>query len=168
MENSERPQEDQTPNTEKDLAMDVDELDPECSVAILKRPSTPEIRVLSKEDQIKLRVKEHVGLWKQCQVASREGPTARLRALLTTAQESQKALQKLIGNEEIESYVKGWNPWEEKKIHFPPPPKKQVMKFKRNDSGKKQSSTSTDFADPVKWKRVADLLQTASGLYKNL
>ncbi|EFP91244.1 uncharacterized protein PGTG_20016 [Puccinia graminis f. sp. tritici CRL 75-36-700-3] len=161
-------QNDQRPSTETDTPMDVDELDPECSVATLKRPSTPEIRVLSKEDQIKLRVKEHVGLWRQCQVASREGPTAKLRALLTTAQESQKALQKLIDNDEIESYVKGWNPWEEKKIHFPAPPKKSLMKFKKNDSGKKQSSSSINYADPAKWKNVADLLKVAAGLYQNL
>ncbi|KAA1074748.1 hypothetical protein PGT21_018310 [Puccinia graminis f. sp. tritici] len=161
-------QNDQRPSTETDTPMDVNELDPECSVATLKRPSTPEIRILSKEDQIKLRVKEHVGLWKQCQVASREGPTAKLRALLTTAQESQKALQKLIDNDEIESYVKGWNPWEEKKIHFPAPPKKSLMKFKKNDSGKKQSSSSINYADPAKWKNVADLLKVAAGLYQNL
>jgi hypothetical protein len=148
--------------------MDVDELDSECSVATQKRPTTPEIRVLSKEDQIKLRVKEHVGLWKQCLVTSREGPTERLRALLTMAQESQKNLQKLIDNDEIESYVKGWNPWEEKKIHFPAPPKKQLMKFKKNEPGKKQSSTLTKYDDPVKWKKAADLLQIAAGLYRNL
>ncbi|KAA1079512.1 hypothetical protein PGT21_014080 [Puccinia graminis f. sp. tritici] len=156
------------PNMEKDMDMEVDEIELECSEATPTRPLTPEIRVLSKEDQIKHRVKEHVSLWRQCQVATREGPTAKLRALLTTAQESQKALQKLIGNEEIESYVKGWNPWEEKKIHFPAPPKKNLMKFKRNDSGKRQSLTLSNYDDPVKWKKVADLLQTASGLYKNM
>ncbi|EFP78756.1 uncharacterized protein PGTG_04712 [Puccinia graminis f. sp. tritici CRL 75-36-700-3] len=155
-------------NMEKTSDMEIDEIDPECSEATPIRPSTPEIKVLSKEDQVKLRVKEHVKLWKQCLVASREGPTARLRALLTTAQESQKTLQKLIDNEEIESYVKGWNPWEEKKIHFPSPPKKNLMKFKRNEPGKKQSSSSTNFSDPAKWKKVTDLLQMASGLYQNI
>ncbi|EFP84507.1 uncharacterized protein PGTG_18287 [Puccinia graminis f. sp. tritici CRL 75-36-700-3] len=160
--------EDLRPSTETETAMDVDELDPECSAATQKRPTTPEIRVLSKEDQIKLRVKEHVGLWKQCQVASREGPTERLRALLTMAQESQKGLQKLIDNSEIESYVKGWNPWEEKKIHFPSPPKKSLMKFKKTEAGKKQSSNTVNYSDPAKWKKVADLLKIADGLYQNL
>ncbi|EFP88664.2 uncharacterized protein PGTG_14630 [Puccinia graminis f. sp. tritici CRL 75-36-700-3] len=130
--------------------------------------TTPEIRVLSKEDQIKLRVKEHVGLWKQCLVTSREGPTERLRALLTAAQESQKSLQKLIDNSKIESYVKGWNPWEEKKIHFPAPPKKSLMKFKKTAEGKKQSSNTVNYSDPAKWKKVADLLKIADGLYQNL
>ncbi|KAA1108511.1 hypothetical protein PGT21_014691 [Puccinia graminis f. sp. tritici] len=161
-------QEDPPPITEKGMEMEVDEIDSECSEATPKRPITPEIRVLSKQDQIKLRVKEHVSLWRQCQVATREGPTEKLRALLTTAQESQKALQKLIDNEEIESYVKGWNPWNEKKIHFPSPPKKNLLKFKRNDHGKKQSSSSTNFSDPAKWKKVTDLLQMASGLYQNV
>jgi hypothetical protein len=156
------------PNTEKSTDMEIDEIDSECSEAIPIHHTTPEIRVLSKEDLIKLRVKEHVSLWRQCQVATREGPTEKLRALLTTAQESQKALQKLIDNEEIESYVKGWNPWDEKKIHFPSPPKKQLMKFKKNEPGKKQSSTSKNYDDPVKWKKAADLLQIAAGLYQNL
>jgi hypothetical protein len=148
--------------------MDIDKLDSESSEATQIRPSTPEIRILSKEEQIKLRVKEHVALWKRCQVATCKGATPRLRALLTEAQESQKSLQKLIDNEEIEAYVKGWNPWDEKKIHFPAPPKKQVMKFKRNDQGKKQSSSSTNFDDPVKWKKATDLLQMAAGLYRSL
>jgi hypothetical protein len=156
------------PNAEKDTPMEVDEIDSESSEATPTRPSTPEIRVLSKNDLIKRQVREHVELWKKCQVATREGPTAKLRALLTTAQESQKALQKLIDNDEIEAYVKGWNPWEEKKIHFPAPIKKNVMKFKKTDSGKRQSSTSTDYADPVRWKKAADLLQIAAGLYQNL
>ncbi|KAA1119809.1 hypothetical protein PGT21_034430 [Puccinia graminis f. sp. tritici] len=112
-------------NMEKSSAMEIDEIDSECSEATPKRPITPEIRVLSKEDQIKLRVKEHVSLWRQCQVATREGPTEKLRALLTTAQESQKVLQKLIDNEEIESYVKGWNPWDEKKTTLPFPSEKE-------------------------------------------
>ncbi|KAA1081278.1 hypothetical protein PGT21_032869 [Puccinia graminis f. sp. tritici] len=154
---------DPPPNMEKETPMDLDELESESSEATQIRPSTPEIRILSKEEQIKLRVKEHVVLWKKCQIA-----TPKLRALLTEAQESQKSLQKLIDNEEIESYVKGWNPWDEKKIHFPAPPKKQVMKFKKNDQGKRQSSSSVNFADPVKWKRATDLLQMAAGLYQSL
>ncbi|KAA1098711.1 hypothetical protein PGTUg99_012320 [Puccinia graminis f. sp. tritici] len=156
------------PSTEKETLMDVDEIDSESSEATPIRPSTPEIRILSKEDQIKLRVKEHVSLWKRCQAATSEGATPRLRALLTEAQESQKALQKLIDNEEIESYVKGWNPWEEKKIQFPAPPKKNLMKFKKTDSGKRQSSSSNNFADPVKWRKATDLLQIAAGLYQNM
>ncbi|KAA1114677.1 hypothetical protein PGT21_018321 [Puccinia graminis f. sp. tritici] len=124
-------------NMEKSSAMKIDEIDSECSEATPKRPITPEIRILSKEDQIRLR-------------------------------ESQKVLQKLIDNEEIESYVKGWNPWDEKKLHFPSPPKKNLMKFKRNEPGKKQSSSSTNFSDPAKWRKVTDLLQMASGLYQNV
>ncbi|KAA1084433.1 hypothetical protein PGT21_027756 [Puccinia graminis f. sp. tritici] len=163
-----RKKDDLPPSTEKETPMDLDELESESSEVTQLRPSTPEIRILSKEEQIKLRVKEHVVLWRRCLVATREGATPKLRALLTEAQESQKTLQKLIDNEEIESYVKGWNPWDEKKIHFPAPPKKQVMKFKKNDGGKRQSSSSNNFADPAKWKRATELLQIAAGLYQNL
>ncbi|KAA1096823.1 hypothetical protein PGT21_029581 [Puccinia graminis f. sp. tritici] len=41
--NSEGPRQ----STETETAMDVDELDPECSAATQKRPTTPEIRVVS-------------------------------------------------------------------------------------------------------------------------
>ncbi|OAV89948.1 hypothetical protein PTTG_11234 [Puccinia triticina 1-1 BBBD Race 1] len=41
------------------------------------------------------------------------------------AQESQKALQKIMPNDEIEAFVKGWNPWTEKKKFFPAPPKEE-------------------------------------------
>ncbi|KAA1088907.1 hypothetical protein PGTUg99_034401 [Puccinia graminis f. sp. tritici] len=160
--------EDLLPSTETETPMDVDEIESASSEVTPTRPSTPEIRVLSKEEQIRLRVKEHVSLWKRCQVAAREGPTPTLRALLTEAQESQKTLQKLINNEEIESYVKGWNPWDEKKIHFPAPPKKQTMKFKKNEPGKRQSSSSINFADPAKWRKATELLQIAAGLYQNM
>ncbi|EFP86443.2 uncharacterized protein PGTG_12399 [Puccinia graminis f. sp. tritici CRL 75-36-700-3] len=155
-------------STETETPMDVDKIESESSEVTPTRPSTPEIRVLSKEEQIRLRVKEHVLLWKKCQVAAREGPTPTLRALLTEAQESQKTLQKLIDNEEIESYVKGWNPWDEKKVHFPAPPKKITMNFKKNEPGKRQSSSSINFADPAKWKKATELLQIAAGLYQNL
>jgi len=153
---------------EKDAAMDIDEEDPGCLGATPKRPSTPEVQVLTKEDQVKHLVREHVGLWKKCQAAVLEGPTAGLRALLTEAQESQKALQKLISNEEIESFVKWWNPWEEKKIHFPAPPRKELLKFKKKGSERKQSSSSANFSDPARWKKTTELLQIAAGLYKNV
>ena len=156
------------PNQEKDTAMEIDEEGSECSEATPLRPSTPEIQVLSKEDQIKLRVKEHIALWKRSQVAARGGPTAELRVLLTAAQESQRALQKLMDNKEIEDFVKGWNPWEEKKIHFPAPPKKDLLKFKKKNSGKMLSSSSANFSDPARWKKTTELLQIAAGLYNNI
>jgi len=148
--------------------MDIDGEGSESSGATPTRPSTPEIQVLSKEDQIKLRVREHVALWKRSQVAARGGPTAELRVLLTAAQESQRALQKLMDNKEIENFVKGWNPWEEKKIHFPAPPKKEVLKFKKKNSGKLLSSSSANFSDPARWRKTTELLQIAAGLYNNI
>jgi len=156
------------PTQGKETPMDVEMADLECLEGTRKRPSTPEIQILSKEEQIKHRVKEHVELWKECKAAALGGPSEDFRALLTLAQESQKALQKLISNEEIEGFVKGWNPWEEKKIHFPAPPKKLTMKFKKKGSERKQSSSSANFSDPARWKKTTELLQIAAGLYKNV
>ena len=57
----------QPPTNATDKAMDVDELEVithTSSEATQKRPSTPEIKELSEDDQIKLRAKEHVSIWK--------------------------------------------------------------------------------------------------------
>ncbi|OAV85800.1 hypothetical protein PTTG_10389, partial [Puccinia triticina 1-1 BBBD Race 1] len=77
------------------------------------------------------------------------------------AQESQKALQKLMPNDEIKAFVKGWNPWTKKKKYFPAPPKEEQF-------GKRCSSTSVNFENPHKWKKVSDMLKIAEGLYKNI
>jgi hypothetical protein len=58
--------------------MKVDKIKSRCLVVIPKLPLTSEIQVLSKEDRIKHLVKEHLLLWRKCQVATQEGPTARL------------------------------------------------------------------------------------------
>jgi hypothetical protein len=44
-----------------------------------------------------------------------------LKILLHQAQDSQKVLQKLIPCQELEEFVKGWNPWTMKKELFPQP-----------------------------------------------
>ncbi|OAV85721.1 hypothetical protein PTTG_30319, partial [Puccinia triticina 1-1 BBBD Race 1] len=127
------------PTEPNESAVEIDEIDklsPSLSVPTRTCPITPEIKTLSKEEQIELRAREHVSTWKQYLAIANDGATAGLRALLTTAQESQKALQKLMENHEIEALVKGWNPWEAKNFHFPAPPKKQMMKFKKTNSGK--------------------------------
>ncbi|KNE89005.1 hypothetical protein PSTG_17540, partial [Puccinia striiformis f. sp. tritici PST-78] len=56
------------------------------------------------------------------------------KIILDQAQQNQLVLQKLIPNKEIKSYVKGWNPWIEKKKVFPAPPKnkKRPKSDKRN------------------------------------
>ncbi|OAV87646.1 hypothetical protein PTTG_10911, partial [Puccinia triticina 1-1 BBBD Race 1] len=120
----------------------IDKLSPNSLVPIRTRPITPEIKTLLKEEQIKLWAREHVSTWKQYLAIANKGATAGLRALLTMAQKSQKALQQLMENHEIEALVKGWNPWEAKNFHFPALPKKQMMKFKKTNSGKDQSSSS--------------------------
>ncbi|OAV86713.1 hypothetical protein PTTG_10149, partial [Puccinia triticina 1-1 BBBD Race 1] len=112
---------------------------PACPIipAISARPSTPKISEHSEKEQTKLRVKKHVDIWKECLKEALLGATPNLRSLLTKAQESQKALQKLIPNDEIKGFVKGWNPWTEKKKFFPAPPK--------TNKGKRRSLTSKSF-----------------------
>ncbi|KAH9452446.1 hypothetical protein Pst134EB_016397 [Puccinia striiformis f. sp. tritici] len=78
-------------------------------------PETPtithgELAKMSKADQIRILVKEHVAHSKECQKEALLGATPHLRSLLTGAQASQKALQKLINNEEIERYRQGMEP----------------------------------------------------------
>ncbi|OAV84810.1 hypothetical protein PTTG_31040, partial [Puccinia triticina 1-1 BBBD Race 1] len=106
-------------------------------------------------------VREHIAIWKKCLEEGLLGATPNLRALLTQAQESQKALQKIMPNDEIEAFVKGWNPWTEKKKYFPAPPKEERF-------GKRRSLTSINFENPHKWKKVSDMLKIAEGLYKNI
>ncbi|OAV92829.1 hypothetical protein, variant [Puccinia triticina 1-1 BBBD Race 1] len=87
----------QPPTNATDEAMDIDKLEfitHTSSKATRKRPSTPKIKELLEDKQIKLRVREYVSIWKQYLAIANNGPTAALRALLTTAQDSQKALQK--------------------------------------------------------------------------
>ncbi|POW01719.1 hypothetical protein PSTT_12306 [Puccinia striiformis] len=149
---------------------------PESSGATPKPPTIThgELAKMPKADQIRILVKEHVAHSKECQKEALLGATPCLRSLLTGAQASQKALQKLIDNEEIEKYVKGWNPWEEKKTFFPSAaPKKDVsrLRFRRNDRARSSTSlnlTGNPYSCPDKWRKTTQLLQVAAGLYDNL
>jgi hypothetical protein len=136
---------------------------------IISRPATPEIQVvgqsndvqeLSKPENIKVLVRQHVSLWKRCLEAEKKPDLNLLRELLTEAQENQKSLQKIISNKEIESYVKGWNPWDEKKLHFPAP-EKTSGKAKRDKPSDKRKA----YNDPRKWKEISEMIQAAKGLY---
>ncbi|OAV95764.1 hypothetical protein PTTG_26580 [Puccinia triticina 1-1 BBBD Race 1] len=137
-------------DTSKEMAMDLDPAPSASSADTLARPiipaipahpSTPKISELLEKEQTKLQVKRHIDIWKE-------------------SQESQKALQKLIPNNEIKSFVKGWNPWTERKKFFPAPPK--------TNKGKRCSSTSINFENPHKWRKIGNMLKIAKGLYKNM
>ena len=140
---------------------EIEEISSHSSDHTPKRPSTPEIKTLSKDEQIALRAREHVSTWKQYLAIANEGPTAGLRALLTTAQESQKALQKLMENHEIEALVKGWNPWEVKQTLFPP-------QAKQEREGKPKSSLykRMKYDNQDTWPEVADIALAVCSLYK--
>ena len=79
----------------------------------------------------------------------------------TQAQESQKILQKIIPNKEIEAYVDQWNPWVIKQALFPP--------TEPRNKGKKKSSTyqKMKYDDGARWAEVADILQAARAMYKH-
>ncbi|OAV85694.1 hypothetical protein PTTG_30338, partial [Puccinia triticina 1-1 BBBD Race 1] len=157
-------------DTSKDSAMDLD-IPPSTSSAAIPAPPTtngtpalpaaPETSSASEKEKAVLLVREHIATWKRCLKEGLLGATLNLRALLTKAQESQKALQKLMPNDEIKAFVKGWNPWTEKKKYFPAPPKEERF-------GKRRSSTLVNFENPHKWKKVSDMLKIAEGLYKNI
>ena len=79
-------------------------------------------------------MKAHVALRDWLDHAQKMNKKQAMKVLLVQAQESQKALQKLITNWEIKTYVKGWNLWTKKRKLFPPAPKK--------DNNKKRSLIS--------------------------
>ncbi|EFP93732.1 uncharacterized protein PGTG_19716 [Puccinia graminis f. sp. tritici CRL 75-36-700-3] len=152
------------PATIASEAMDVDPVASTSSVDIQLLRKLPEKQVLSKEDRIKHLVREHIHLWKRCTVAQQSGAMEDLKILLHQAQDSQKVLQKLIPREELEEFVKGWNPWTIKKELFPTAPK--------NNDGKKRSSSSKGakerYNDPKRWKMVMRGCNTLEAAYRHM
>ncbi|EFP94576.1 uncharacterized protein PGTG_20532 [Puccinia graminis f. sp. tritici CRL 75-36-700-3] len=128
-------------------------------------PVTPQIareQVLSKEERIQLLTKEHIHLWKRCIAAQQSGSMEDLKILLHQAQDSQKVLQKLIPRQELEEFVKGWNPWTMKKELFP----------QEKREGKKRSSSSKvkkeAYNDPLRWKKVMRGCNTLEAAYRHM
>ncbi|KAH9471075.1 hypothetical protein Pst134EA_004983 [Puccinia striiformis f. sp. tritici] len=133
-----------------------------------KYPLTSQISGDPKEEKITLLVKAHVVLWNQCVAAQASGPTDELKALLNSAQDSQKALQKLIKKAEVKQFTKGWNPWEIKKQLFP---NDNNGKGKaKNNGGKAQSLASKSmkkYNDQEGWDDVFDLTYTLRGAFNS-
>jgi hypothetical protein len=162
------PRKNPTETAETSVAMDIDH--PSTASAAIPVPlKTPEIEVLSqstdiqelsKPEKIKVLVRQHVALWKKCKEASLAEDLTPLRQLFTDAQESQKVLQKLISNKEIEGYVQGWNPWTEKRLQFTPA-EKYSGKAKRETQSDKRKS----YNNPRKWEEISEMIQAAKGLY---
>ncbi|PLW34892.1 hypothetical protein PCANC_23744, partial [Puccinia coronata f. sp. avenae] len=120
---------------------------------------TDEISLLSKTDQVRVMVKDHVAIHARFLQAQKDGNLTDMKTLLTRAQENQKSLQKLIPNNEIKSYVKGWNPWDVKRAIFPPQAKRE---------GKPKSSVyrRMKYDDQDTWAEVADIASAVRSLYK--
>ncbi|PLW49556.1 hypothetical protein PCANC_08987 [Puccinia coronata f. sp. avenae] len=133
------------------------------NLVIITHKDSPnnEISILSKEDKIKVMVKDHVAIHDRFLKAQNENNKIDMKTLLFKAQENQKSLQQLIPNKEIESYVKGWNPWEVKKALFPP-------QAKREREGKPKLSTyqRMKYDDQDTWAKVEDIASAVRSLYK--
>jgi hypothetical protein len=95
---------------------------------ITKKKDNSSIKPLSKKKTIATLVKAHVALRDRFDHAQKMNDKQAMEILLFQAQESQNSLQKLISNQEIETYVQGWNPWTKKRKLFPPAPKKETGK----------------------------------------
>ncbi|KAA1103264.1 hypothetical protein PGT21_011746 [Puccinia graminis f. sp. tritici] len=146
-------------NKRNNEAMDLDDASTS-SEDTQKRQDSPEIMTMTKKEKICFLVKEHVAIWKNFEKEKASGVTNKLKNIIHQAQESQKVLQKLITKEELEGYVKGWNPWDAKRELFPPPPKKE---------GKKKSSTSRkaqQYDDPWVWADVFEIGQAWRAAYR--
>ena len=122
-----------------------------------------EIQTLTKEDKIAHLVKIHPANYQKFVEAQKTKATQDvMMALLGQAQKSQKELQKLISKKEVEEYVKGWNPWEEKKVLFHQSNKKH--------KGKKLSTLSMNnrhYKNPQKWKKLANINSTLTKFYNS-
>ncbi|KNE89407.1 hypothetical protein PSTG_17141, partial [Puccinia striiformis f. sp. tritici PST-78] len=127
-------------------------------------PLSEEEEEVPNEELIRTLVKKHVKIYRTFLTTSSKEDQ---KTLLDRAQESQKVLHKLIGNPAVEAYVKGWNPWDEKKKLFPAPPKIKNKGKKRPHpqpstdqlfslppSSKRPKGLNADLKDPEKWRRL--------------
>ncbi|PLW13371.1 hypothetical protein PCANC_17979 [Puccinia coronata f. sp. avenae] len=130
-------------------------------LVIITHPENPtdEISLLSKTDQVRVMVKDHVAIHARFLQAQKDGNSTDMKTLLSRAQENQKSLQKLIPNNEIESYVKGWNPWDVKRAIFPP-------QAKREGKPKSSAYRRMKYDDQDTWAEVADIASAVRSLYK--
>ncbi|PLW43727.1 hypothetical protein PCANC_19414 [Puccinia coronata f. sp. avenae] len=119
------------------------------------------ISLLSKDDKIQVMVKEHIAIHARFLQAQKDRNNSDMKTLLFKAQENQKSLQKLIPNWEIESYVKGWNPWEVKQTLFPPQAKQE-----REGKPKLSLCKRMKYNNQDTWAEVADISSAVHSLYK--
>ncbi|PLW20500.1 hypothetical protein PCANC_20613 [Puccinia coronata f. sp. avenae] len=128
---------------------------------VITHKDTKDVTLLTKPEKIQCLVKEHVAIRDKFLQARKVNDTLKMKTMLFKAQESQKSLQKLIPNKEVESYVEGWNPWEIKKKLYPPPPK-----GKQDDKPRSLTSKKMRYDDRDIWSKVADIASAVRSLYK--
>ncbi|OAV90365.1 hypothetical protein PTTG_28359 [Puccinia triticina 1-1 BBBD Race 1] len=115
---------------------------------------------LIKLDKTKELVRENVLNWQECvALQARGGATEELQTALRRAQERQKMAQKLMTQKQLESYVKGWNPWTVMKQLYP-----------ARNTGKKRKAPPTQAArdDVIQWKRLMKVADTLDKAYNHL
>ena len=164
--------------TTSSVAMDIDPLEsPEATPSPLpaRKPKYQLPKELTPEMEAKLEqmIKKQVSLKNICNKAEEENKLRDLRLLLSEAQENQKKLQKLITKEDIQSYVKGWNTWEEKRRLFPSNNQvRGAQGSSRNNQGKHPTPRNRNhlgmhnpYDNPERWNRLAHLMQAAKGMF---
>ena len=114
------------------------------------KKQSPE-QVAQLQSKIQAMVKNQVKIYQQVSTSLENNQLEGLKKQLHLAMESQKALQKLISQKEVESYVKGWNPWTQMKISFPK---------KKENKKRQKSSIHTKYNNPKRWAQVEEMVQT--------
>ena len=123
-----------------------------------------EIQPLTKEDKIAHLVKIHVANYQKFVEAQKTKATQdEMMTLLGQAQKSQKELRKLISKKEVEEYVKGWNPWEEKIVLFP-----QTHKKHKGKNMSSLSMSNRNYKNPQKWNKVANIRSALTSFYNSI
>ena len=77
------------------------------NLKIITKQKNSSVEPLSKKETIATLVKAHVALRDRFEHAQRMNNIQSMKVLFFRAQESQKALQKLITNRKIETYIQG-------------------------------------------------------------
>ena len=118
-------------------------------------PPTPPQLDSTKEERVKVLVKEHVSYWEQFRLAQTQEDQPGMRKAISQAKKSQISLQKLIPKKEVEGYVQNWNPWD------------QLASLKGKDPKKKRSSAHQKLRNPKDWDNIIYLARKWKRVYHN-
>ncbi|POW10744.1 hypothetical protein PSHT_08656 [Puccinia striiformis] len=126
------------------------------------------------EELIKTLVKKHVKIYRTYLTTTSKKDK---KDLLDRAQESQKILHKLIGNQAVQAYVKGMESLGRKEEGIPSSAQEQESKKRprtQSSSGpsnlpfKRHQGLNADLKDPKKWKRLGRVIKSLSTINRNI